>query len=194
MRFLLATTLAALACPGIAVSQVFPPYPPATPYEAHVEFSNDMTGVFRYQEGKLRVDASSGAGPSTAYIDLGKRTAIVVVSMQGMNMALDVDLTEFHIPEVSSTSSQLIGSDTVAGEPCQIWRVTDPASGKTGVACITQDGIPLRAGATGDKAPAMVVRQVTRGAQNAADLTPPQGMVTIKASGLGNLPIPGLGQ
>lgn len=194
MKVMLAAFTAVLVTSGLAKAQALPPFPPAVPYEAQVEFSNGMSGTFRYQDGKLRVDATSGAGPSTAYIDLAQRTAIVVVSMQGMNMALDVDLTEFHIPEVSSTSSQLIGPDMVAGEACQVWRVTDPASGKTGVACITPDGIPLRAGGSEGKAPVMVVQNVRRGVQNAADLTPPQGLVTIKASGLGNLPIPGLGQ
>lgn len=182
----------------MAQAQERPPFPPQSPFRAVASFPNGMTGEIRYQDGKARVDAASPSGPATAYLDIAARKAVVALSMQGMNLGLEVDLNEFGVPDISAVAAEKIGSERVAGEDCDIWRFQDPKSGRPGHVCITPDGIPLRA--RGDEGPesGMEVTALERGPQNPADLVPPPGLSTMKASGLGSLPfalpIPGLGR
>ncbi|GGE35256.1 hypothetical protein GCM10007276_10960 [Agaricicola taiwanensis] len=177
-----------------ASGQQRPPYPPRTPFHAAVTLPQGMTGEFHYQDGKMRVDSNGPAGMTTAYINMLAGTAILVIDMQGMKMALDVDLHEIGLPDINSVGAEHIGPDTsLIGEACERWRFIDPKTQRPGVACMTADGIPLWAGGEGE-GPAMQVTALQRGPQNAADLDPPPGLPTIKASGLGDLPIPGFGR
>jgi hypothetical protein len=194
-RFYAACCAAALLCASGAQAQQMPPFPPQAPFEATATLPQGMTGQIRYQGGKMRIDASGSNGPTTAYVDMPARTAVVLVGMQGMNMALEVDLNELGIPDISSLSGERLGAETVAGEACDVWRFIDRKTSRPGLACVTPDGIPMWAGEESAR-PVMTITSLRRGPQNPAYLDPPPGLATIRASGLGDLPIdiPGLGR
>jgi hypothetical protein len=186
--FILGVCLTA-AAPALAQDR--PVFPPQAPFHAVASFPEGMIGDIRYQDGKARIDATSPSGPATIYLDIPARRAVIALSLQGMNMGLEVDLAEFGLPDPASITAEMVGADTALGEHCTRWKFRDPKTGRPGIACITPDGIPLKAqdGAEGSS-PAMEVTALERGPQDPAALVPPPDLSTMKATGLSSLPIP----
>ena len=74
------------------------------------------------------------------------------------------------------------GSDTVAGLACTVWSFQD--GGNTGNACITAEGVMLRAaGNSGGQSGGMEATQVAFGAQDPARFQRPQGFQSMQIPG-----------
>lgn len=75
---------------------------------------------------------------------------------------------------------QKVGTDTVAGERCDVWRAPAGEGEATGSeACVTSDGILLRAGDTGAATPDLIATNVDRGRPDAALFSIPEGYEII---------------
>lgn len=87
--------------------------------------------------------------------------------------------------DVSHLQGQKIGHRTVAGEGCDEWQLASPQQpNKQGVACITQDGVVLSARELNAKRDNYLVRQISRGPQDAKLFMPPVGYRTVDMGSL----------
>lgn len=121
--------------------------------------------------------------PTWGIINLARARMIVVFSSQHGYVVLPLDPNR--IPGLSippGTKMTRIGSATVAGFGCTVWRVRGP--GDAGTACITPDGLVLRAeghgqehGMSGNGTLRAV--QVRYGPQPAGLFEPPAGFTRI---------------
>src|SRR5262249_26920397 len=123
---------------------------PQTDYEATAQI-DQQSGIIRHHGGVLRVQTDDG--PYITLVDLARHIATSLRVRLGRKVAIEM-------PGVLAASggasedhdARVVGSDTVAGEPCDIWRHVDvnpfPKPGaKTQLesdSCVTKDGIWLR--------------------------------------------------
>ncbi|WP_338663364.1 hypothetical protein VQH23_24930 [Pararoseomonas sp. SCSIO 73927] len=130
-------------------------------------------------EGKQRVDPPGGIG--WMLVDRRAGTAVMVMDGQRAVMALPPEavraLTQA-VPE--GVRFERRGTATVAGQACTEWAATGPQG--QGVACLTQDGVTLRA--TG-QAPnggqgGIEATEVRYGAQDPARFRVPEGYQTMQ--------------
>jgi hypothetical protein len=82
---------------------------------------------------------------------------------------------------VAGGKGERIGSDRVAGEPCDLWKpetTTAEEKQTDGVACITRDGIMLRmvGNLEGKRQTIFEVTELSRAPQDIKQLTPPAGL------------------
>ncbi|MBI1364890.1 MAG: hypothetical protein GC153_02900 [Alphaproteobacteria bacterium] len=78
--------------------------------------------------------------------------------------------------EAKGPQPKRIGTDKVAGLSCEVWQ-TDDAGGRQ-QACITSDGILLRAGKAGEE-PEIVAREVRKGPMPDSDFKVPDGFEVL---------------
>ncbi|WP_029351398.1 hypothetical protein [Bosea sp. 117] len=150
-----------------------------------------------YGGGRMRLDVALPGAPGvfTGYIDDQQGRVTVLLDIPGMrNRAVEVDLPDDYVFVNLPAEGARIGRDTVAGEACDIWRAG--SGGRTIDACITADGIVLRAQASAGTAPQLVfeAKSVRRGPQDPANLALPEGVkVRAMPPGVQNI-LPGLGR
>ncbi len=78
----------------------------------------------------------------------------------------------FGIDAAAAARGKKTGEDTVAGERCAVWSIAESASGEApGDACVTRDGIVLRAISGGQTV--MLAKSIERGRQDASLFAPP---------------------
>lgn len=114
--------------------------------------------------------------PIVALIDFKRQRMEMVISAKQMvlDAALDPRLVPgFVIPDGASAVRG--GTDTVAGQGCAVWKLTGPQGG--GTACVTTDGVVLRAegSAAHEGAGQLEAVSVTYAPQPASLFTPPAG-------------------
>lgn len=100
-----------------------------------------------HRQGRLRVDVRVAAVTTTltGFIDLKARKLAVLSNLPGLGrVAVEMKLPQEYVAIDMPADSRYWGTDTVAGEPCDIWRSLDPVSSAPIEACITLDGVPLR--------------------------------------------------
>ena len=122
--------------------------------------------------------------PGTGYVIADKRSNRAFMVMEAQRMVVDLPMEQamqqFN-PSPTATFRRE-GTDTVAGVACNVWTFED--RGNQGRACITNDGVTLRAqGTSGGQSGGMEATQVTYGAQNAARFQRPQGYQTMQVPG-----------
>ncbi len=204
MMFRAAALALAAATALPAAAQDRPPFPPQTPFRAEAAMPQDVTGEVIYSGERARVAMKTPAGPVTSYVDWPGRKVVMALDMQGMRMGMEVELDSVGLPDPEDAEAERLGSDTIAGEDCTVWRMTAKEADGPAEICVTDDGIPLRAMVTheGKQTRAFEVTRLERGPQEEAGLRPPAGLAVMKLDmgslgalgGLGGLPIPGMGR
>lgn len=120
----------------------------------------------------LRVEIDQGK--AITLIDFAQHRVTMLIKPQRLALDFTLDprlVPGFVIPADAHLSR--VGTDTVAGQGCEVWKLTGPRG--AGTACITRDGLVLRA--VGTMANAGTGRleavSVTYGPQPAALFAPP---------------------
>ncbi len=146
----------------------------------------------------VRLDAGPG---SFIVADSRARSGFMVMEAQRMVMDLPAGNNAAAALPRESAAYTREGTATIAGLPCTIWRVTD--EGRTSRACLTADGLLLRAEGEGG---AMEATAVSRAPLDPARFQRPAGFQSMQIpggapAGAGAtlprgtaLPPPGLGQ
>jgi hypothetical protein len=157
---------------------------PGTDYRTKGTMAGGMSVEYRHSNGKMRVEmrAPQMPQPMVGYFDMKSRKGVMVISMPGMApMAMETGLDGEGGAGVAGGSGQRVGSDRVAGEACDLWRVdakTAEEKATDGVACITRDGIMLRmvGNIEGKRQTIFEATEISRAAQDIKQLTPPAGL------------------
>lgn len=98
--------------------------------------------------------------------------------MEQMRMVMDVPM-EQALALPTRASFRRTGQDRVAGLPCTVWNFQDGAD--RGTACVTADGVTLRAqGTSGGESGSMEATRVTYAAQDPARFQRPQGYQALQ--------------
>jgi hypothetical protein len=137
-----------LAVSAPAAAQDRPAFPPtrdvAVTYQANIAAAGVPHEILmRYSagQGRARVD---GGLPGYVLVDLKSRRATIVFEQLGMMMDAprNAGLDQALVLENGKRFTRK-GRDTVAGLSCTVWEVA--ADDATGTACVTGDGVVLRA-------------------------------------------------
>lgn len=149
--------------------------------------------------GRLRVEVGTpgSSGAMTGLIDPKKKRMVMLTALPGMDkVALEMELPDsLSFTDLPAEGARL-GTDTVAGEACDLWRTSEKIGSDPVEACITADGIVMRAKATVNGKPQVVfeVVELARGPQDPALFEVPKGVkVTRVPKGMQGM-IPGLGR
>ncbi len=178
----LLAALLALAAPAAAQDRpVFPPTRDvAVTYRADIAAAaapHEITMRYSAAEDRARVD---GGLPGYVLVDLKSGRATIVFEQLGMMM---------DAPRNSGVDQALVlqngrnfarqGRDTVAGLRCTVWAVTTDDA--TGTACVTADGVVLRASGHDRKGrtASLVATTVQYGPQAGALFWPPANVRRI---------------
>jgi hypothetical protein len=139
---------AVLALSAPAAAQQRPTFPPTRDVAATYRAS--ISGPGAPQEFVLRVEAATGRArlegelPGYVLVDLKSRRASIVVERMGLMVDVppDAGLEQAFVLENASRFTRK-GTDTVAGLRCTVWDIVADAA--SGTACVTADGVVLRA-------------------------------------------------
>lgn len=197
MRICLAMALAGMAAGLDGVPVQAEPMPrPAADYAATAKTTGDGPDLkLAHADGRVRLDMTlPSVGASVTGLVDTKRGRMVMM-IPGMDrMAVEIELPEaFSFARLPPEGTRL-GTDTVAGEACDLWRTAGKVGSDPVEACITADGIVLRANATVNGSPRRVfeVLELTRGPQDPALFEVPKGVkVTKVPKGMESM-VPGL--
>lgn len=105
--------------------------------------------VMRHKGGKMRVDVDNMGMKGFMLTERGGKTATMVMEPSpGMKMAMEVDLNQASAAnsgpmDMWNMKGMRIGTDRIMGESCDWWQTEH--NGKKSKACVTPDGIPLKA-------------------------------------------------
>lgn len=97
---------------------------------------------------RMRVELTQAdmPGDMTGIVDLARNRMLMLVALPGMgNRAFDVELPADFAAFDPGGEGTRGGMEKVAGETCHVWRTREDRSGTPVEACITEDGIALRA-------------------------------------------------
>jgi hypothetical protein len=184
-----ACVLAAGTVPIAAQAQEHPPF--AATRDAAVTYKllgdrtdphlpTEMHMFLKADGGLMRVDASGQ--PGYAVIDRPRNRMFLVMDSQKAYM--EMDPTDSGGPQQfmlnSSMQFQRDGEDEVAGLPCTVWSVQ--AKQGSGLACITGDGVILRAqgiSADGSKTGGLEATAVSYATQPDSLFAPPSGYARL---------------
>lgn len=132
----------------------------------------------------MRMDMP-GAGWMIA--DHRNQRAFMVVEAGRMVMELPMAQAMQQSGPSPNATYRRTGNDTVAGIGCSVWSYQD--GGNQGSACITADGVMLRAEGSGrGQSGGMVATQVTYGTQNPARFQRPAGYQSMQMPGAAGMP------
>ncbi|BAR99033.1 hypothetical protein [Blastochloris viridis] len=161
---------------------------PSVDFTAEGSFASGGKMTVRHHGGVLRLDMTMPgvAAPVTGYFDLAAKKALMVVATAAGPMAMEVNLAEQAGFGVTVGQGERAGQDTVAGEPCAIWRIESGRAGEPAEACITGDGIALRTDATvgGRRQTVFEIASLSRAAQDPAVFRLPSNLPMMR------LPLP----
>jgi hypothetical protein len=149
--------------------------------------------------GRVRVEVgiAGSSGAMTGLIDPKKKRMVMLTALPGMDkVALEMELPEdFSFTDLPPDGARF-GNDTVAGEACELWRTSGKVGSDPVEACITPDGILMRAKATvnGKEQVVFEVIELARGPQDPALFEVPKGVKITKVPRSMQGMIPGLGR
>lgn len=150
--------------------------------------TRDVTVTYRVPEGGgemrmswlaaqqlMRMDMPGGMGWMVIGTEGGAARGFMVMPQQRMIMDIPAAQASEARGMMPSPSARFVreGTDRIVNTPCTIWRVED--QGEAGRACITADGVTLRAEQVGRPAARMEAIALTYGAQDPARFQRPQG-------------------
>lgn len=144
---------------------------------------------------RLETSQSDMPGDMTGIVDLARNRMLMLVALPGMgSRAFDIELPADFAALDPGGEGTRAGTDKVAGETCHIWRTREDRSGTPVEACITEDGIALRAKAEVGGKPRVLFEAVelVRAPQEARLFELPPGVkVTRLPAGMESM-VPGL--
>lgn len=189
VRNALCAGLALLSSVAADVTVAGEPVPlPSADYAAEGSFAGGGKMVMRHHGGLMRLDLTmpGAPGPMTGYFDLPAKKALMVVATPAGRMAMEVDLAAQVGYGAMVATGTREGQDTVAGEPCDIWRIDTGRAAEPVHACITADGITLRTDTVAAGKPIRVfeVASLSRAAQDAGRFRMPTDVPVMR------LPLP----
>jgi hypothetical protein len=160
---------------------------PSVDYVATAKLAGNSQGTFRHSDGRLRMEFTVPGLPVsvTGFLDLAGKKAVVLSPMPGLRGAFEVDIGAELGYGAAFGTGERTGTDIVAGEACNVWRVEAPKADGPVTACITADGITLRTQATirGKVETVLEVTSLKREAQDADTLKPPADLKVIRVPG-----------
>ncbi|MBS9477268.1 hypothetical protein [Ancylobacter radicis] len=173
---------------------------PQVDYSLTARGPEDSRMKLAHKGERMRFEVSQPGMPGdmTGIVDLARNRMLMLVAIPGMgNRAFDVELPADFAAADPGGEGTRGGEDRVAGEICDIWRTREDRSGTPVEACITSDGITVRARAEVNGKPQIVFEaiELVRGPQDPALFELPPGVkVTRLPSGMqGMMPsLPGL--
>lgn len=188
------TTLAA----GLGAAAADPlPYPSAD-FALKAVLRDGGSLDLAYADGRMRLELLPKSSPTLivgiADLKSGK-VALMVPSMP--KMAMQTDLPPSFSFAALTGSGTKTGTDTVAGETCDLWKI-DPVPSQTTAgpttACITADGIALRTHVEIQGKPQLVYEATAlmRGPQDPRQFMVPHGVQTVKLPKSAVAAVPGL--
>lgn len=156
----------------------------------------EMTMSWLTAQGLMRMDMPAGQG----FMVVNPQAGSGFMAMAQMRMIMDLPAGAGGVNNFARASQSARftreGSDRVANTPCTNWRIED--RGETGRACLTADGVTLRASSGGGQSGrgAMEATQVSYGTQDAGRFARPQGYQVMQMPGgagapAGAAPAPG---
>jgi hypothetical protein len=108
-----------------------------------------MTTVMRHHGGRMRIDVDNMGMKGYLLMERnGKVATMIMEPAPGTRMAMEIDLSQASAANAGPTDlwnmkGERIGTDRILGESCDWWQAE--SNGKKSKACITPDGIPLKA-------------------------------------------------
>ncbi|MBM3623178.1 MAG: DUF4412 domain-containing protein [Alphaproteobacteria bacterium] len=108
-----------------------------------------MTMIVRHKVGKIRTDLDNMGMKGFMLMERGNNTATMVMEPSpGMKMAMELDLTQAAAAnagpvDIWNMKGERVGTDRILGESCDWWQAE--YSGRKSKACMTPDGIPMKA-------------------------------------------------
>jgi hypothetical protein len=151
----LASAAALVLAASAASAQVQLPYPSVDfvlegkVVAAQAGAAQGMTTVMRHKGGKMRVDVDSMGMKGFMLMERGARKATMIMEpAPGSKMAMEIDLDQMAAANAGpmdmwNMKGSRIGTDRIMGETCDWWEAEH--NGKKTKACVTPDGIPLKA-------------------------------------------------
>lgn len=134
---------------------------------------------------KLRMEMTTPQGAQTIIVNPDANESYVIAEARGMRMAMRTDASQ--VPDASqawsgdlAANATRTGTCSVAGESGSEWSRQE-ADG-TNTACVTNDGIILRATQNGETT--WETTSVSRGAQDASLFTLPPGVQTMDVNSM----------
>lgn len=185
--------LALLLAAAPALAQDRPPITPTRDVSVTYRVTGEgapaeMTMSWLATQGLMRMDMPGGQG----FIVVNPQAGSGFMAMESMRMIMDLPAGAGGVDNFARASQSARftreGSDRVANTPCTNWRIED--RGETGRACLTADGVTLRASSGGGQSGrgAMEATRVTYGPQDASRFTRPQGYQVMQMPGGGGAP------
>ncbi len=168
---------------------------PTVDFEIKATMMDSGTMTMHHSGDKARVEADVGPMPITGIMDLKTRRMYMLMSIPGLgNTAMEVGIGDASYGQVYGNGKR-VGSDTVAGEPCELWEMAGAKPGHENahfggpvIVCLSRDHIPLRTEATvnGKRKTISQVTEIKRVQQDPSLFVLPKGVKVMKMpKGLG---------
>lgn len=116
---------------GAAATRAFAePVPlPTIDFEVKATMMGSGTMTLHHSGDKARVETDVGPMPLTGIMDLKTRKMYMLMSIPGVgNAAMEVGIGDASYGQVYGDGKR-VGSDTVAGEPCELWEMAGAKPG-----------------------------------------------------------------
>ncbi len=198
MRFLLApfwrlvsssAILATLTLCGVTHAAAEPVPLPTVDFEVKATMMGSGTMTMHHSGDRARVETDMGPMPITGIMDLKTRKMYMLMAIPGIGQtAMEVGIGDASYGQVYGNGKR-VGSDTVAGEPCELWEMSGAKEknknahfGGPVIVCLSRDHIPLRTEATvnGKRKVVSQVTEVKRVKQDPSLFELPKGVKVMK--------------
>jgi hypothetical protein len=190
---------AALALVASAASAQVPLPSPTVDFELDVRIfavqaapAQSMAMVVRHKSGKIRSDVDNMGMKGFMLLERGNHTATMVMEPSpGMKMAMEIDLAQAAAANAGpidmwNMKGERIGTDRILGESCDWWQMEH--SGRKSKACVTPDGIPLKAVDPQTNQAVWEVSRLERRAQDAALFVVPADAQRMQVPNMPGMP------
>jgi hypothetical protein len=180
---------AVFALCGITRASAEPVPLPTVDFEATATTMGSGTMTMHHSGDKARIETDVGPMPITGIMDLKTRKMYMLMAIPGLgNAAMEVAIGNANYGQVYGTGKR-VGSDTVAGEPCELWEMDGAKPGHGNkhfsgpvIVCLSRDHIPLRTEATvnGKRKKISEVTEVKRVKQDPSLFVLPKDVTVMK--------------
>jgi len=101
------------------------------------QMANNETWQYSAKGTKVRIDANNAKMPGAAMIwDTGSNTMTMIMPSQHMYMTMPINQSMANIPDTARGKVEKIGSEVIAGQPCDDYQGVDSKGVKQGTSCI----------------------------------------------------------
>jgi hypothetical protein len=174
---------------GVARAIAEPVPLPTVDFEIKATMMGTGAMTMHHSGDRARVETDVGPMPVTGIMDLKARKMYMLMAIPGIgNTAMEVGIGDASYGQVYGNGKH-VGSDTVAGEPCELWEMSTAKeknknahfSGPV-IVCLSKDHIPLRTEATvnGKLKVVSQVTEVKRVKQDPSLFELPKGVKIMK--------------